>query len=197
MRHAPERVADAACGVFGLKRHDLYARDEFGVRRKTAEFTRMRSLVVKCIRRISGASFPRIAKMLGVASHSSIHNAYASEMTTDDEQSTFDLMVIGKLVALDPRAAETKNRRNAVWFSPACEDVRQWCRLLRYDVRRTNAAPEPAPELPSALGEEGRRRGRVQGGGEKRRGQAEAAGANGMRYDPTALLDANLRMPRR
>lgn len=108
MRHSPERVADVACGVFGLKRHDLYARDEFGVRRKTVEFTRMRSLVVKCIRRISGASFPRIAKMLGVASHSSIFSSWESDAATDQEQALFESTVRNLLRAYEPKPPKMK-----------------------------------------------------------------------------------------
>jgi len=129
MRHSPERVADVACGVFGIERCQLYGRDEFGVRRKSDEFIRRRSLVVKCVRRITGASFPRIAKILYVPSHSSIINANASTMTGDDDQAAFDLLVIGRLQASEPRhdpsePVDRDTRCDGVWFSPACREER-------------------------------------------------------------------------
>ena len=129
MRHSPERVADVACGVFGIERVELYLRNQWGVRPRTKTDIRMRSLSVKCVRRLTGASLTRLASVFMLQGHSSIVNALQSSGTTDDEQADFDLKVIAKLQELYDSPQVTNHtdrdtRCDGVWFSPACRDER-------------------------------------------------------------------------
>ena len=128
MRHSPERVADVACGIFGLARHQLYAVDPYdGKRRRDPESLRRRAHVVRAIRDISGASFPEIQRALHINSHTSALSAYHGTNVTNDEQLLFEASVRKLLEAFEPKQApanptERDTRCDGVWFSPACRE---------------------------------------------------------------------------
>lgn len=159
-------------------------------------------MVVKAIRHVTEASFPCIATAVGVRNHTSIQNAWQSNITDDAEQATFDSQVRKLLEAYEPKPLprkppEATARKDFAFFSPACEDLRQWCRLLVDEVRRAHPSPQPPPERAPSLGAEGGGRGGVQGSRSRDRGQAPAYVADALRDNPPPLLDANRRMPRR
>lgn len=130
MRHSPERVADVACGVFGIVRHQLYDRNADGSLMRDIESVRRRSLVIKAVRRIAGASFPEMSGMFCKASHSSIFSSWESDAATDQEQALFESTVRNLLRAYEPKPPKMKpverdTRCDGVWFSPACREEQE------------------------------------------------------------------------
>lgn len=124
MRHSPERVADVACGMFGILRHELYSM-RFGYSQRNAEALRRKQLVVSAVREIAGASFPDIARALGHAgSHSTEHSAYYRGTVSRQEILAFLSDVRHRLREFEPKEEQPKPDRDArcdgVWFSPAC-----------------------------------------------------------------------------
>lgn len=127
MRHSPERVADVACGVFGLLRHQLYGRRCGGSLMRDSDSVRQRALVVKAVRRIAGASFPEMAGMFCKASHSSVFSSWESSAASEQEQALFESTIRNLLRAYEPKPpppkpVERDTRCDGVWFSPACRE---------------------------------------------------------------------------
>lgn len=194
MRHSPERVADVACGMFGILRHELYSM-RFGYSQRNAEALRQKQLVVSAVREIAGASFPDIARALGhTGSHSTEHSAYYRGTVSRQEILAFMSDVRHRLREFEPKEEQPKPDRDArcdgVWFSPACREPSDGPVTIADDeVRSADAASQPPPELPPALGEEVGGRGRVQGSRSGDRGQASPGRADVGSDDPPSLLD--------
>lgn len=196
------RVADVACGAFGMLRHELYGPEDGKIPRNK-EIVRRRQLVVSAVREIAGASFPDIARVLYHKTHSSEHEVYRNGPVSRGDILAFIADVRCRLREFEPKVQEPKTttrdaRCDGVWFSPACREQRDGSVTITEDeVRSADAAAQPAPELPPTLGKEGKGRGRVQGSRQKDRGPAPSHVADALRDNPPALLDANRRLPRR
>ncbi len=127
MRHSPERVADVACGVLGIRVDELWLHIPMKLGR--IENARRRKLVAWCVRRISDASFPTIAKALMARRHSSIHTCLSNESATQCECVVLEACVRKLLQAFEPKPKayvppERDTRCDGVWFSPACREER-------------------------------------------------------------------------
>jgi len=129
MRHSPQRVADIACSLLGIARHELWepsTRGKGGFSRPPG-IHRKRKLVVCAVRDISYASFPEIGRVMGVRNHTSVFAAYHSDMAAPDDVEEFVFMVS---VAVDrsvqqrpqPTPLGRDTRCDGVWFSPACRE---------------------------------------------------------------------------
>jgi hypothetical protein len=91
VRHSAERVVAAACTAIGIDLYDVTKRNGEGQMARTKRPMHERRLIAWLARDISGASYPEIARAMGIGWHSTILALVAAAIREIPPQALADM----------------------------------------------------------------------------------------------------------